>query len=163
MEKWNYIETENFKKPIEKWNYIETENFKKPIEKWDYIETENFIISCEKNNISSKVKDSIKNWARTVRRQVTSNNKKIYSHPQNIFEIWVAKIPNPDANKGKSGGYRLIYYIYIEEQKLFVDKIENRKNLDYKREKGKNQKKWNNHLVTLKKELLKKNGKKNPD
>ena len=84
------------------------------------------------------------------------SSAKIYSHPQNIFEIWVAKIPNPDANKGKSGGYRLIYYIYIEEQKLFVDKIENRKNLDYKRAKGKNQKKWNKYLSTLKKELYRK-------
>jgi len=107
------------------------------MEEWNYIETEIFVRSCEKNNVSQKVKDSIKEWAKGVRRQPTPSNKKPFASPRNIFEIWDARIPNPDANKGKSGGYRLLYYIHISERNLFVDMIDNRKNLDFKGSSGK--------------------------
>jgi len=126
------------------------------MEKWNYVETEDFIRSCEESNISQNVNDSIREWAKSVRRQPTLNNKRPFVSPRNIFEIWIAKIGNPNANKGKSGGYRFIYYIHINERKLFVNKIEERKNLDYKGQKGKNQKKWDSHLVELKKKLLEK-------
>ena len=131
------------------------------MEEWNYIETEDFIRSCENNNISQKVKDSIKEWAKSIRRQITPRNQRPFISPHNIFEIWIAGIGNPDANKGKSGGYRLIYYLHINERKLFVNIIEERKNLDYKGSKGKNQKKWNKHFIVLKKELLEKYENKN--
>lgn len=123
---------------------------------WDVIETENFVRSCEHNNISQTVKDSLKEWARSVRRQITPRNKRPFISPNNIFEIWMAGIGNPDANKGKSGGYRFIYYILISDKKLFVDLIEERNNLKYKGSNGKRQNKWDQHFVELKKELMKK-------
>lgn len=123
---------------------------------WDVIETENFVRSCEKNNISQVVCDSLKVWAKSVRRQITPRNKRPFISPKNIFEIWMAGIGNPDANKGKSGGYRFVYYILISERKLFIDIIEERKNLAYKGSSGKNQKNWDEHFVELKKELMKK-------
>ena len=123
---------------------------------WDVIETENFVRSCEHNNISQTVKDSLKEWARSVRRQITPRNKRPFISPNNIFEIWMAGIGNPDANKGKSGGYRFIYYILISDKKLFVDLIEERNNLKYKGSNGKKQNKWDQHFVELKKELMKK-------
>lgn len=126
------------------------------MEEWNYIETEVFVRSCEENDVSQCVKDSIKEWAKSVRRQITPSNKRPFISPCNIFEIWDARIPNPDANKGKSGGYRLLYYIHICERKIFVDMIENRKNLDYKGSSGKNQKKWDKYFIGLKKELLEK-------
>lgn len=131
------------------------------MEEWNYIETEDFIRSCEENNVSQDVNDSIKEWAKSVRRQITPRNKRPFISPRNIFEIWIAGIGNPDANKGKSGGYRFIYYIHINERKLFVGRIEERKNLDYKGSKGKNQKKWDKHLIGLKKKLLEKYENKN--
>jgi len=121
---------------------------------WDYIETESFVRSCEKNDIPPDVRDSLRVWAKSVKRQITPRNKRPFISPNNIFEIWMAGIGNPDANKGKSGGFRFIYYIIINEKKLFVDLIENRKNLDYKGSSGKNQKKWDEHFIELKKELL---------
>lgn len=124
------------------------------MEEWNYIETESFIRSCEENNISQDVKDAIREWAKSVRRQITPRNKRPFISPNNIFEIWIAGIGNPDANKGKSGGYRFIYYLLIKDRKLFVDMIESRKNLDYKGSSGKNQKKWDKHFIELKKELV---------
>ena len=126
------------------------------MDEWNYIETEEFIRSCEKTGISQNVKDAIEQWAKTVKRQITPRNKKFFLSPRNIFEIWIAGIGNPDANKGKSGGYRFIYYLLLEERKIFIDKIDDRKNLDYKGSNGKNQKKWNERLVELKKESLRK-------
>jgi mRNA-degrading endonuclease RelE of RelBE toxin-antitoxin system len=123
---------------------------------WDVIETENFIRSCERNEISQEVIDSLKIWAKSVRRQITPRNARPFISPNNIFEIWMAGIGDPDANKGKSGGYRFVYYIIIAESKLFIDIIEERKDLKFKGSGGKNQKKWDKHFVELKKELLKK-------
>ena len=123
---------------------------------WSVIETENFVRSCEKNNVSQDVVNSLRVWAKSVRRQITPRNSRPFVSPNNIFEIWMAGIGNPDANKGKSGGYRFIYYILISERKLFIDIIEDRKNLKYKSSSGKNQKKWDEHFLELKKELLKK-------
>jgi len=126
------------------------------MEEWNCIETESFIRSCEENDISQKIKDSIKYWAKSVRRQITPRNKRLFISPNNIFEIWIAGIGNPDANKGKSGGYRFVYYVHISERKLFIDTIEKRENLNYKGSRGKNQKRWNEHFTRLKKELLEK-------
>ncbi len=131
------------------------------MEEWNYIETEDFIRSCEKNNISQNVKNAIREWAKSVGRQITPRNKRPFISPCNIFEIWIAGIGNPDSNKGKSGGYRFIYYIHIVEKKLFIDRIEERKNLDYKGSNGKRQKKWDEHFMELKKELLEKYENKN--
>lgn len=124
------------------------------MEEWDYIETESFVRSCEENNVPQNVRDSLKIWAKSVKRQITPRNSRPFISPNNIFEIWMARIGNPDANKGKSGGFRFIYYIVVNEKKLFVDLIENRKNLDYKGSSGRNQKKWDCHFAELKKELL---------
>jgi len=133
-------------------------NFQK---EWVYIETEDFIRSYEDNDVSQGVRDSIREWAKSVKRQATPRNKRYFASPCNVFEIWVARIGNPDANKGKSGGYRFVYYLHICERKLFVDKIEDRKNLSFKGSKGKNQKKWDEHLIELKKSLLEKYENKN--
>ncbi|AKM83993.1 TPA: hypothetical protein DCZ46_01530 [Candidatus Campbellbacteria bacterium] len=123
---------------------------------WNYIETEYFVRSCEEYGISQDIKDFIEEWAKSVRRQITPSNKRPFISPNNIFEIWDARIPNPDANKGKSGGYRLVYYIHLSERNLFVDLMVDRKDLDYKGSNGKKQKKWDGHLADLKKELLQK-------
>ena len=112
------------------------------MEEWDYIETESFVRSCEENSVSQIVTSSLKEWAKSVRREVTPRNKRAFVSPNNIFEIWIAGIGNPDANKGKSGGYRFIYYLSIKERKLFIDMIEDRKNLDFKGSSGKKQKRW---------------------
>lgn len=123
---------------------------------WDVIETENFVRSCERNNVPQEVIDSLRIWAKSVRRQITPRNSRPFISPNNIFEIWMAGIGNPDANKGKSGGYRFVYYIIILESKLFIDIIEERKNLKFKGSGGKEQKHWDNHFLELKKELLNK-------
>jgi len=124
------------------------------MEEWNYIETETFVRSCGECNVPQNVTDSMREWAKSVKRQVTPRNKKFFLSPNNIFEIWIAGIGNPDANKGKSGGYRFIYHLLIKDKILFVDLIENRKNLDYKGSGGKNQKKWDCYLIELKKELI---------
>ena len=124
--------------------------------RWNYIETEVFVRSCDDYKISEDIKGFIKEWAKSVCRQITPSNKRPFISPNNVFEIWDARIPNPDANKGKSGGYRLIYYIHLSDRNLFVDLMIGRNDLDWKGSRGKKQKIWDNHLADLKKELCKK-------
>lgn len=61
---------------------------------WDVIETENFVRSCEQNNVSQEVIDSLRIWAKSVRRQITPRNSRPFISPNNIFEIWMASIQN---------------------------------------------------------------------
>lgn len=123
---------------------------------WDIIETENFVRSCERNNVPKEVIDSLRKWAKSVKRQIIPRNKRPFVSANNVFEIWIASIGDPNINKGKSGGYRFMYYILIPECKLYFDIIEKRSNLKYKGSIGKNQKKWDKHFLELKKELVKK-------
>jgi len=49
-----------------------------------------------------------------------------------------------------------MYYILILEKKLFIDVIEERKNLKFKGSSGNEQKHWDKRSLELKKELLEK-------
>jgi len=42
---------------------------------WDVIETENFVRSCENNDVSQDVVNSLRVWAKSVRRQIGKNQK----------------------------------------------------------------------------------------
>ena len=72
---------------------------------------------------------------------ITLKQNLSYDHAKIVIFQRMLKIP-------------FIYYIHINERKLFVDFIEQRKNLNYKGSSGKNQKKWDKHFLELKKELL---------
>jgi len=80
---------------------------------WVYIEREQFVRMCEKANVSVAVRDAIKLWAPTVSRFELSRQKLVYRSPKSRYEAWAAGIPNPKSNKGKSGGYRIVYFFDI--------------------------------------------------
>jgi len=111
---------------------------------------------CEKANVSSKVREAIKSWAPSVSNKYeTSRSKIVYRSPKNSYEAWVAGIPNPDSNKGKSGGYRLVYFLNLAECTINLDFIEERKQLGFRDEGPRKKEKYNDYISTLK-EYLKK-------
>jgi mRNA-degrading endonuclease RelE of RelBE toxin-antitoxin system len=101
---------------------------------WVYIEREQFVRMCEKSGISQVVREAIKSWAPTVSRFELSRQKLVYRSPQNRYEAWAAGIPNQESNRGKSGGYRVIYFLdltectinndYIRELKEYLKKLD---------------------------------------
>lgn len=121
---------------------------------WNYNETPEHIRCCEELGISAEIKDAIKNWARTVGRVTTNRQKLFHRSAHNIFEIWVARVPNPDANKGNSGGFRLVYFLNIKESAIYVDKMEHRANLGGKNERPKDQQRATAYLEELKEYLI---------
>lgn len=122
---------------------------------WQYNKTSEFIKCCEKLEISQEILDAIESWAVSVGRVQTNKQKNYFRSPKNIFEIWVARIPDPDSNKGTSGGFRLIYFFNLNEKSIYVDCIERRQNLGSKTERPKDQQKFTNYLEELKNYLLK--------
>ncbi len=98
----------------------------------------------------------IQEWATTVLREQVPRNKLCYRSPNNKFEIWVAGIPNISANKGKSGGFRLVYfYVFHEDHEdLYLDFIEHRNKIGFKQERPKEKEKFEKHIRKLKNELL---------
>ena len=96
---------------------------------WVYFEREQFVRMCEKIGISIIVREQIKSWAPTVIRTEIPRQKLIYRSPKNRYEAWAAGIPNPDSNKGKSGGYRIIYFLDLTENTINLDFINERREL----------------------------------
>lgn len=121
---------------------------------WCYNETPDFIRSSESLNLSQEVKDSIKNWVVSFRRQSTKRTDLCFRSPHNIFEIWNARISNPDANRGTRGGFRLIFYINLIANSINPCQIWIRSDLGGRKEKRGAQEEYENYLKELKKNLL---------
>ena len=102
---------------------------------WIYVEREQFVRMSEKGGVSPKVREAIKLWAPSVSNKYeTSRSKTVYRSPKNRYEAWSAGIPNPDSNKGKSGGYRIIYFLDLIDSTINLDFIEERKELGFRDE-----------------------------
>ena len=122
---------------------------------WLCFEREQFVRMCEKADVSERVRDAIKVWAPTVSRFELSRQKLVYRSPKNRYEAWSAGIPNPDSNKGKSGGYRVVYFLDIVEQTTNLDFIEERKDLGFRDEGHRKRDRYQEYIRELK-EYLKK-------
>lgn len=53
------------------------------------------------------------------------------------YECWLTRLPDKARKKGKSGGFRVILILDLEEELLLLQGIFRRDNLDYKGEGGK--------------------------
>ena len=120
---------------------------------WVLVEREQFVRMCEKLGVSTNVREAIKFWAPSVRRCETTRQKLAYRSPKNRYEAWVARIPNPDVNKGKSGGYRIVFFLDITERSINLDFIEERDHLGFKNESIRKKQKYNDYIANVKKEL----------
>ncbi|MCX6720738.1 MAG: hypothetical protein NTW11_02950 [Candidatus Staskawiczbacteria bacterium] len=121
---------------------------------WVCVEREQFLRMCEKGGVSIKVRDAIRAWAPTVSNKYeTPRSKLIYRSPNNNYEAWSAGIPNPDSNKGKSGGYRVVYFLDLDGFTINLDFIEERKELGFKNEGHRKKDKYNYYVDGLKEYL----------
>lgn len=120
---------------------------------WIYVEREQFIRMCEKVGVSTAVRDAIKLWAPAVSRFELSRQKLVYRSPKNRYEAWAAGIPNPESNRGKSGGYRVIYFLDIIECTINLDFIEERKELGFHNEGYRKKDRYNDYIRELKEYL----------
>lgn len=122
---------------------------------WIYVEREQFIRMCDKGNVSATVREAIKLWAPTVSRFELSRQKLVFRSHKNRYEAWAAGIPNPDSNKDKSGGYRVIYFLDLTEGTINLDFIAERKELGFRDEGHHKKDRYNDYIRELK-EYLKK-------
>jgi mRNA-degrading endonuclease RelE of RelBE toxin-antitoxin system len=122
---------------------------------WVYVEREQFVRMCDKVGLSSTVREAIKLWAPTVSRFELSRQRLVYRSPKNRYEAWAAGIPNPDSNKGKSGGYRVVYFLDLTESSINLDFIAERRELGFRDEGRRKKDRYNDYTRELK-EYLKK-------
>lgn len=124
------------------------------MQEWDYNETPTFVRCSEELGLSEEVLEAIKNWAKTVGRVQTQKTKRYFSSPNDKFEIWVARIPDPDSNKGSRKGFRLVYFFILKEEAIHLDLIQQRKDQGGRKEHPKAQEKFSRYLRDLKQYLL---------
>ena len=109
-------------------------------------------------NNAQKIRESIEIWAVNVKvvQTHTERTKRVYVSPCNPYQIWVASIGDPNARKGKSGGYRVLYILDVECHSIYITRLFPRNLLnctEIKGSSGKKQKQWDSYLEDLKKEL----------
>lgn len=117
---------------------------------WQYAETPDFVRTANDLSLSLEVREAIKKWAVDVGRVNTNKQKHWHRTPQNKFEIWTARIPDPDSNRGSSGGFRLTYFFNLADGSIYLDVIERRSDLGGKNERPRDQQKYNDYLERLK-------------
>src|SRR5438876_12291299 len=121
---------------------------------WVYVEREQFVRMCERANVSAVVREAIKLWAPSVSNKYeTSRSKLVYRSPKNRYEAWAAGLPNSDSNKGKKGGYRVIYFLDLLECTINLDFIEERKELGFHNEGRRKKDRYNDYIRELKEYL----------
>src|SRR3989344_5056896 len=122
---------------------------------WTFNITPEYIRCCEGLCLSQEVKDAIERWAVTVGRTPTKLQKPLFRTENKIFEMWTARLPDPDSNKGKSGGFRLIYFFNLHESSIHVDRIERRDEKGGRNERPRDQQKGTAYVESLKEHLAK--------
>ena len=121
---------------------------------WQVNKTNHFIQCVDREKISDIVLESIELWAKTVTLTQTKNFRLYFVSPKRIFQIWNAKLPDPDYKKGRRGGFRLVCFFNIPQKQNFLDMIDRRVDLGGKKEHPKAQQEYTKYLEELKKILL---------
>lgn len=114
-----------------------------------------FIESAEELKISDAVLVSIERSLGGMSLSPTKNFRRIFIAENNVFQIWNAKLPDPDYRKGTRGGFRLICYFVPAEQSVYLDWITRRSELGGKREDKKQQKRYDEYIEQLRERLMK--------
>lgn len=122
---------------------------------WFYNETAEFVRCSEELELSNFVRDALKSWAKTVGRVVTNKTRLGYRSPRNKYELWIARVPDPDSSRGSSGGFRLVYFFNIPESSIHLDLMERRSDLGFKKEHPRDKQKFTNYINSLKEQLKK--------
>lgn len=121
---------------------------------WNVQRTPYFENSCKKYHLSKEFVESIENWAQTVIRVETPRIRLYFRSPNCKFEIWTARIPDKDHQKGSSGGFRLAYFFVLEDDEIYLDLLVDRAEIGYKKERPKAKEKFERHLREMKAELM---------
>lgn len=122
---------------------------------WTFNKTPQFIRSAEELGLSIEVLEGLEQWAVSVPRIQTNRTKRFFCSPHNAFEIWTARIPDPNSNRGRSGGFRLVYFFTLKEQAIYLDRMEHRSEIGGKDERPREQAEFTGYLNALKNELFK--------
>lgn len=120
---------------------------------WVLVEREQFLRDCDKLGVSEIVRERIRNWAPTVSRYEIPSQKLVFSSPGKRYEAWNARIPDPDSNKGKRGGFRIVFFLDLTEGTLNLDFIEERDHLGFGKEGPRRKQKYDTYVVSVKTEL----------
>lgn len=121
---------------------------------WQVNKTHLYNHCVEKEKISTEVLSAIDLWAISVTLNQTKNFRRCFISPKRTFQVWNAKIADPDYRKGKRGGFRLVCFFLISQKIIFLDMIERRSDLGGKKEHPRDQQRYTQYLNDLKKELL---------
>lgn len=121
---------------------------------WLVDKTANFTQCADREKISSFVLNQIDSWAKTVTLTPTKNFRCCFVSPKRIFQIWNAKIADPDYRKGKRSGFRLVCFFLTQKGMVFLDMIERRNELGGKNEHPKDQQRYTKYINDLKNELI---------
>lgn len=82
------------------------------------------------------------------------HNIQVCHFRNSSFECWVTRLPDKIRKQGKSGGFRTVFILDLEEKVLLLQGIFRRTNLSYKGQDGKHDTAYNELIKNLAAEFV---------
>jgi hypothetical protein len=117
---------------------------------WQVGTMQRFEEDVERLQVSSETVNAIKEWAKTVRLVEVPVFKLICNlKGSNPVSVYSAHIPDPDHNKGASSGFRLLIFFDRTKKIAFLDRLDQRKELGFKKEQPKKKSEYQKYIKAL--------------
>jgi len=104
---------------------------------WQIERTESFDKWWKKENIEESNYEAYKNALQEFKNVTLPHNRQSCLFRNERYECWITRLPDKARRQGKSGGFRVILILDLEENILKLQGIFRRNNLGYKNMSGK--------------------------
>lgn len=121
---------------------------------WEVVETEVFEKWRKKETISDKDSGFHKRALQNFANLSLPHNVQTCHFKTTRYQCWESRLPDKARNKGKSGGFRVVFILDLEDKRLLLQGIFRREHLDYKGSSGKYTGHHTDLLNDLKKEFI---------
>lgn len=104
---------------------------------WQVQRTESFDKWWKKEDVHNANYADYENALKEFRNVPLPHNVQSCLFKNSNFECWVARLPDKMRKQGKSGGFRVVFILDIEDSLLLLQGIFRRNNLSFEGQSGK--------------------------
>ncbi len=113
---------------------------------WEVVVTEGYEKWRKKENVTDVVFGYHKQALHDFCNVNLHHNVQSCHFKTDRYQCWESRLPDKERNKGKSGGFRVVFILDLEDKVLLLQGIFRREHLDWKGSSGKY---TNQHLSLL--------------
>ena len=104
---------------------------------WQIQKTESFDKWWKKERVNDNNYKYYETALQDFRNIPLPHNRQVCHFKNGSFECWVSRLPDKSRRQGKSGGFRVLFILDLEEKVLILQGIFRRNHLDFRGQSGK--------------------------